>query len=406
MFQTVANKLGHGLFMIQNEKFLWVNKSFAEISGYEQDEILSMHYTEFIYPDDLNKFLQVVSRFRAGEIEQYEIELRGVKKDGIMIDISLSIKRVLFEDKPASIGSLMDISDRKRMESELKESKNRYQNIVDNAPVGIIVHQKGIVQYANSMAFKLVGANTPDELRGQSIHRLIHKKYEEVVSERIHNIQNFGITAKPLYQRLIRLDGTEIDVEASAIPIQLNGELAIESMFWDVTERKKEEELIRFRAYFDTLTDLPNLQKFQLDFEEEFNGDQKFTILYLNINGLKEINELYGRQSGDLVLIKVGGRLSGAMANKGLVYRMDGYRFSIVLPGEVSDIELRSIIEEINRIVSQPIYMTNTTAHISLNIGVVIYPQDGGEFNLMLHHADLALNHAKITKALFQKYDG
>jgi len=48
VFQTVANKLGHGLFMIQNEKFLWVNKSFAEISGYEQDEILSMHYTEFI----------------------------------------------------------------------------------------------------------------------------------------------------------------------------------------------------------------------------------------------------------------------------------------------------------------------------------------------------------------------
>lgn len=406
MFQTVANKLAHGLFMMQNDRFIWVNKSFAEISGYEQDEILTMHFTEFIYPEDLNEFLQLVSRFKTGEIEQYEIEIRGVKKDGTVIDISLGTKRVQYEDKPASIGSLMDISDRKKMELELKESRNRYKNLVENAPVGIVVHQKGIIQYANAMACKLLGANTPNELIGQPITRLIHRQYEEIVSERIHTVQNLGVTATPLYQRLHRMDGSEIDVATSSIPIQLNGELAIESMFWDITEKKKEEELIRFRAYHDILTDLPNYQKFQVDFEEEFIGDQQLTILYLNLNGLKEINDVHGRQAGDLVLIKVGGRLSGAMAKKGLVYRMDGYRFSIVLPGVVEDIELHALAEEINRIISQPIYMTNSTAQISVNIGVVYYPQDGGEINLILHHADLAMNHAKVAKSLYEKYDG
>lgn len=405
MFQTVADKLGHGLFMIQNEKYLWVNESFTEIFEYEQEEIFSMHYTEFVYSEDLNDFLQLVSRFRAGEIEHYEIEIRGVTKSGSVIDISIGIKRVLYEDKPASIGSVMDISHRKRMEIELRESKNRYQNIVENAPVGIMVHQKGIIQYANAMACKLLGAKMANELIGQSINRFIHSQYAEVVKKRIHNIQNLGITASPLYQKIVRLDGSELDAESSGIPIQINDEVAVEMMFWDVTEKKKEEELIRYRAYYDTLTDLPNLQKFQLDFEEEFNGDQKFTILYLDLNGLKEINDFYGRQAGELVLIKVGARLSGALSNKGLVYRMDGYRFSIVFQGEVEDTELHAIIYEINHIVSQPIYTTNTTAHISLHIGVVNYPQDGGEFNLILHHADLAMNHAKITKSLYKKYD-
>ncbi len=406
MFQTVANKLGHGLFMLQNHRFLWVNKSLADIFEYGQEEILSKNYLEFVYPEDQNKLLQLVSQLHAGEIEQYEIELRAVIKDGTVFDISLGIKRVLFEDKPTSIGSVMDISHRKRMELELEESKNRYQNFVDNAPVGIVVHQKGIIQYANSMALKLLGAKTPDELIGQSINRLIHKQYENIVSKRIHNVQNLGVTATSIYQRLVRLDGTEIDVETSAIPIQLNGELAIESMFWDITEKKKEEELIRYKAYYDTLTDLPNMQKFQVDFEEEFNNDQKFTILYINLAGLKEINDFNGRQAVDLVLIKVGGRLSGALANQGLVYRMDGYRFSIVLPGEVGEVELHAFTEEINQIVSQPIYTTNTTVQISLNIGVVYYPQDGGELNLILHHADLALNHAQTTQSLYKKYDG
>ena len=405
MFQIVANKLGHGLFMVQNHQFLWVNKSFAEIFEYEQDEILFMNYSEFIYPEDLNELDQFISQFQDGEIEQCEIELRGVKRNGSVIDISLGIKLVQFEDKPATIGSVMNISERKRMELELNESKNRYQNLVENAPVGILVHQKGIIQYANTMAGKLLGVETPNELIGESIKRLIHRQYKEIVSERIHNVQNMRVSAKPIYQRLLRLDGKEIDVESSAIPIQLNGELAIESMFWDATEKKKEEEIIRFRAYHDTLTDLPNLQKFRLDFEDEFNNDQKLTILYIYIDGFKEVNEDYGRQAGDIVLIKVGSRLSGAMANQGLVYRMDGYRFSIVLSGEVEVSELQIIVEKINQIVSQPIYITNTTVEVALNIGVVSYPQDGGEINLILHHADMALNHAKMTKSLYKKYD-
>ncbi|HWL11549.1 MAG TPA: PAS domain S-box protein [Ureibacillus sp.] len=359
MYQTVANKLGHGLFMMQNKKFLWVNQSFTEIFDYPQDEILKMDYMQFVYPEDQTKLQQLASQFQSGKIEHYEIEIRAVKRDGTVIDISLGIRGVQYEGTPASIGSVIDISDRKRMELELKESRNRYQNLVENAPVGIMVHQKGIIIYANSMAARLLAAKSADELIGQPIQRLIHRQYEDVVSKRIDNLQNLGVAANTMYQRLMRLDGTEIDVEACAIPIQLNGMPAIESMFWDVTEKKKEEEIIRFRAYHDTLTDLPNLHKFQLDFEEEFNRDKKFTILYININGLNEIHDFYGRQAGEMVLIKVGGRLSGAMAHKGLVYRMEDNRFSMVLEGEVEDGELQSIVEHINRIVNQPIYTSN-----------------------------------------------
>jgi diguanylate cyclase (GGDEF)-like protein len=163
--------------------------------------------------------------------------------------------------------------------------------------------------------------------------------------------------------------------------------------------------LIRYRAYFDTLTDLPNRHKFQLDFVEEINKDQTFTILYLDLEGVKEINDTYGRQAGDMVLIKVAARLSGTIGQKGLVYRMNGDEFSVVVPGHLADDELRDMAEGICRIVTQPISTSNTTVQISVSIGVVFYPNDGVEMDMILRHADMAVSHAKNSKTIYKKYN-
>jgi diguanylate cyclase (GGDEF)-like protein len=176
-------------------------------------------------------------------------------------------------------------------------------------------------------------------------------------------------------------------------------------MFWDVSAKKKEEELIRYRAYYDTLTDLPNRHRFELDFAEEINNDQTFTILYIDLEGLKEINESYGRHSGDIVLMKVGARLSGSIGHQSLIYRISGDEFSAVFPGQLEEDALKEIAERVTKTVSTPIYTSNTTVHVNLNIGVVSYPNDGVEMEMLLRHADLAMNHAKKSNAIYKRYD-
>ncbi|WP_180994323.1 sensor domain-containing diguanylate cyclase [Bacillus sp. Marseille-P3661] len=405
MYQTVANKLGHGLYMRQNNKFLWVNESFAEIFGYSKVDVQKLNYLDLIYPDDRNKLLQLVLKSYAREIEQYEIEIRGIKKDGTIIDISVTNKRIEYEGQSASIGSVIDISGRKKIELQLKKSQERYQNLVENAPVGIIVHQKGIIEYANPMALNLLGANVKSDIIGQSIYTIVHFNFKEIVTKRIESIENLGQSVPPMHQKFIRLDGREIDVEVSGIPILLNDFPAIEIMFWDVTVKKKEEELIKYRAYYDTLTDLPNRNKFQLDFAEEINKYQTFTVMYIDLEGLKEINDYYGSQAGDIVLIKIAARLSGTIGQKGLVYRMNGDEFSVVFPGQLSSKELDEISKTTHRILKQPIYTCNTTVNVSLNIGVVYYPNDGGEMDMLLRHANMAMNYAKKTNSFYKKYD-
>lgn len=403
--QIVANKLGHGLYMMQDGKFLWVNQSFAEIFGYDQDEIQKKDYIDFIYSEDRDKLLQLVVKSRTDELEQYEVEVRGVKKDGNIIDISISDKRIVFNEKPTSIGSVIDISQRKKMELELKQSQERYRNLVENAPIGIIVHQKGIIEFANPMASHLLGVRNSNNILGQSMYNFVHYDFKTIVLKRIENIEKLGETVPAMHQKFLRLDGKEIDVEVSGRPIQFQGITATEIMFWDVTNKKKEEELIRYRAYYDTLTDLPNRHKFQLDLAEEFNKDQLFTMLYLDLEELRDINHHYGRQAGDIVLMKIGARLSGAIGHNSLVYRIDGDRFTIVLQGHVKEGDLREVTERIAAIASQPIYTNDTTVYIPIHIGVVYYPTDGVEMDMLLHHADMAMNYARKTKTLYKKYD-
>nr|WP_106782532.1 sensor domain-containing diguanylate cyclase [Lysinibacillus timonensis] len=406
MLNTIANKLAHGLYMVQDSRFLWVNHSFVEIFGYVEEEVLVMDYYHLVYPDDRKKLKTSLSPLTTGEIEHFDIEIRGVKKDKGIINISLSIKRVTFNDKISYIGSVIDITSRKKLETELLASQNRYKILVENSQVGMMVHQMGIIEYANPMAMQIFGAKEKKEIIGQSIYDFIHPKFKDKVSERINSIINFGKNVPPMVQKICRLDGNEIDVEISAVPIMLNDAPAVELMIWDVTEKKKEEEIILYRAYYDTLLDLPNRNKFELDLAEELSKDRTFTLLYLNLEGLKDVSEQYGQRSGEIVLIKISSRLSGLLDQEGLIYRMGEYEFTVVMPGQTDDVKLKTLAEKINKIVQQPVYIHSTTVQVCVNIGVVTYPSDGVDMNMLLQHARLAVNHAKYTQSVYERYDG
>lgn len=291
------------------------------------------------------------------------------------------------------------------MEQALKESEDRYRQLVDYSPLGILVHQKGVIQYANPAALQLLGITDEKLIEGIPIYDIIHPDFRLIVSRRIKNIEDNGIYEPTLYEKFVRIDGQEIDVEVSGIPTKLNGESAVQVVFWDVTEKKKEEDLIRYRAYHDTLTDLPNRLKFHLDLMEEIEKDSLFTIMYLDLHGLKSVNDEFGHQAGDMVLIKVTARLTGVLGSVGLVYRIGGDEFAIVLPGRKNDEEISVTANSIARVIQQPIYVSNSIAEISTSIGVVFYPEHGVDMELLLRHADLAMYHAKKTKTLYKIYD-
>ncbi|WP_077212277.1 PAS domain S-box protein [Bacillus dakarensis] len=383
-----------------------VNPALSKITGYTEEELLSMTFQEITYPDDLVADINHVQELVEGKKDAYEMEKRYFHKNGNIVWALLSVFIVREDNKSVYlIAQVQDITEKNRLKQNLIESEDRYRSLVENSPLGILVHQKGIIQYANSTALQLLRTKELKDIMGLHIHNFIHLDDRRIVSSRIESIEKSKQFAQSIYIRLILFDGQEIDVEVNGIPIQLNGQSAVQVVFWDVTEKKKEEDLIRYRAYHDTLTDLPNRLKFQLDLEEEINKDTTFTSMYLDLHGLKTVNDSYGHQAGDVALIKVTSRITGVLGSMGLVYRLGGDEFSIVFSGHKSEEEIGEIANSIAEVIKQPIYIVDTIVQMTTSIGVVFYPDHGVDMDVLLRHADMAMYHAKKINTLYKIYD-
>jgi PAS domain S-box-containing protein len=157
-------------------------------------------------------------------------------------------------------GSLVDITEQRRSEEALRASEARYRALVESSPDGIGIHQDGRVVFINPAGARLLGAQNPDELVGKPIEDIIHPDYREVVRERIQRSLATGQPAPPLMEKFIRLDGTVIDVEVTAVPIMWEGRPAMQVVFRDITERKRMEEELkaseeRYRDLFENAND-------------------------------------------------------------------------------------------------------------------------------------------------------
>ncbi|CAM5214303.1 PAS domain S-box-containing protein/diguanylate cyclase (GGDEF)-like protein OS=Ureibacillus acetophenoni OX=614649 GN=SAMN05877842_11969 PE=4 SV=1 [Ureibacillus acetophenoni] len=403
-FRNLITNLPDPVVVHDGEVILYANHSIAKLMGGSLQEVIGEPITNFIEPNMIDEAKQMANELIETNQPLYNFDFRIKSYDGTIRDAIFSAIPITYMGKKAVMVSYKDITERKNVERALKESEEKYRLLIEHSPLGIVLHQNRIIQYANSKALSIIGAKKHEDIIGKSIYQFIHPEFQFIVSRNVDNMEN-GDVIPQTYEKFIRLDGQEIDVELKGIPIQMNGQSAVQVVFWDVTEKKKEEDLVRYRAYHDTLTDLPNRLKFQIDLEEEINRDTTFTVMYLDLHGLKPVNDSYGHQAGDMVLIKVTSRLTGVLDSIGLLYRLGGDEFAIVLPGKRNEEELEGIINRLIEVMKQPIYISNSIVQMTASIGVVFSPEHGVDMDLLLRHADMAMYHAKKTNSIYKIYD-
>src|SRR5208337_2951374 len=146
-----------------------------------------------------------------------------------------------------TFGISRDITERKRMETALRESEERYRQLVELSPDAVLVHREGKVAFANSSALVLFGAAEPGALLGKDVVDLVHPDFREIVGERSRRIQLEGGVVPHDEQKCLRLDGTAFDIEVSSAPIIYDGVRSSLTIIHDVTDRKRSEEALRRR---------------------------------------------------------------------------------------------------------------------------------------------------------------
>ncbi|MFA5348547.1 MAG: PAS domain S-box protein [Methanoregula sp.] len=138
-----------------------------------------------------------------------------------------------------------DITEEKTTQTALRESEERYRQLVEQSPDAIIVHKTGRIIYANPACIRLLGAQSSGDLVGQPVLNFVHSDFRHTVIERVRLMTEKKEPVALLEEKFLRLDGTAVDVDVAAIPIVFENEPAIQVTFRDITERKRVEETLR-----------------------------------------------------------------------------------------------------------------------------------------------------------------
>jgi diguanylate cyclase (GGDEF)-like protein len=182
----------------------------------------------------------------------------------------------------------------------------------------------------------------------------------------------------------------------------------------DITERKEQENKIRHLAYYDEITQLPN-RIFFLKFLTKTIGlaqrsKRSFAILFLDLDGFKGINDTYGHQAGDLLLLEISKRLTKGLRctdmasryhddfdSQADIARLGGDEFIILLNELTRPEDATIVAERIQRWVTKPITLGERMVNVGVSMGIAVFPTDGEDSETLLKNADIAMYHAKET---------
>ena|GEM_PF-3364569 len=164
-------------------------------------------------------------------------------EDSFIEQEEIRLLNSLCEDISFVVSSIEKEAARKQMEEDLRQSEERYRKIFEISPAAILVHSQWIIEYANLAAAKLLGAENPGALVGNSILNYIDKDCHHLVIDREKKIKHYGVAMPFEEEKYLKIDGTVIDVEATGALFPYKDKNAMVSVVRDITERKKLEQL-------------------------------------------------------------------------------------------------------------------------------------------------------------------
>jgi two-component system, cell cycle sensor histidine kinase and response regulator CckA len=246
MMKSIFEVSPIGIGLVFNRVLLQVNDYLCKITGYTREELIGKN-ARILYPSD--EEYNFVGREKYRQIRDCgtgTIETRFMTKDGKILDILLSSTPVNPGDFSMGITfTALDITDRKRTEISLRESEEKFRLLVESAPDAIFAQTEGHFAYLNQSAVKLFGASSVDDLVGKTIMDRFHPDYHDSIREwaRLLNEEKQAVT--PLEEVCLRMDGSPVDVEMTAVPIQYNGLDGSLVFLRDISERIEREKAHR-----------------------------------------------------------------------------------------------------------------------------------------------------------------
>lgn len=351
-------------------------------------------FIETVHPDDREK---VTNAYNQSIIDKtiYQVEHRLLFPDGRVKYIK-ERGEPLYNDKGKPIrfvGTSLDITEQKHFE-ELVSFQNYALDHIGEAIYLIDEHAN--ILHVNNAACKMLDY-TKEELLAMRINDLNPDVDQKNWQRHWHDLVNRKTITFETHHR--SKGGELVPIEVNANAIEYDGKQINFALMRDITKRKQIEAQVQHHASYDILTGLPNRRLFGDKLNDEIikanRSKSNVSLLFIDLDRFKEINDTLGHQYGDLLLIQVSQRIQQSVRESDTLARMGGDEFVVILTGITSMAQLGRMSQNIIDSLMAPFVLEGKVSYISASIGIANYPSDVKSLEGLISAADQAMYKAK-----------
>ncbi|MCA0983837.1 EAL domain-containing protein [Halobacillus yeomjeoni] len=393
--ETSAN-LGTFEYNYEEESFIGspITYEYLHIKDIKDIKDISSHVQSLMAPEDFNSMVgQFTSDKKINELITLKYKINS--NDGEKM--FKSVANIQYkENRPYLLtGIIQDITKEVEIQRELDVKEQYLKNIYNNLSIGLWCFD----MERNELAFASKGLESIYDLPLQKFYDKPDISNEYIHPEDIAKVENArsnlmkGEKIELTYR--IKLEKNQVKwLHEETIPIKNEEGVIIQCLgaLYDITSQKDLEHEIDYLSKHDDLTGLPNRREFERIFGIWVNKEN-FTLMSVDIDRFKYINETLGLEIGDEVLVEVGKKLHRLVKEDGLVFQFGSDEYIILL--DTTPIKSNQLANEIIKTLEIPFNIQGYDIYLTVSIGISFYPTDGKTSSEMLQRANIALNMVK-----------
>ncbi|MBW4934755.1 diguanylate cyclase domain-containing protein [Marinobacter sp. F4206] len=386
------------MMIIQGGVFVDTNRSAVDLFGYASGKSLMgkdiAAFSPELQPDgqlSRQKMTALIDRVSGGEVNHGEWVFRRADGASVWVDMTIAPAYDSSESIPFLLCSLYDITGRKQAEQKQRLAAS----VFDYAREAIFITDRhGTVVDVND-AYVSITRSPRSCIIGRQPPLPVDEGSSVFQSARSQGFWHGEFTAT-------RGDGEPMALAVTISSVRDdNGDIThFVGIFSDVTRLKEQEQKLLTLAHYDALTGLPNrvlfADRLQQAMAQARRQEYKIAVVYIDLDEFKPVNDAFGHEAGDTLLVQVANRMRLALREEDTLARLGGDEFSAVVVNVPDEDDLEGLLSRLLRSVSAPVWVSNYAVEVSASIGYTLFPQltdlDGDQ---LLRQADQAMYRAK-----------
>ncbi len=390
------------ILLDKQQRVTFINQSFKETFGYDLENIESLPNWE--------KLMHLVQKHRnktqhelSPELSQissmsnaFELEIQTKGGKSRVVLVSPSVVESTLGDETLLV--IYDITVRKKAEEQLRFSSRVFNQAHEAI---MITDTTGVITDVNP-AFCNITGYSREEAIGQTPHLLSSGKHPpEFFQAMWKSISEHGYWQGEVWN--CRKNG-ELFAELLTVSSLTDDDGATRhfvGLFSDITNAKQQQDTLELMAHYDVLTKLPNrallADRFLQAVAHSKRSDTMLAICFLDLDDFKPVNDTYGHDIGDQLLIEVANRLKANVREEDTISRFGGDEFAIIFRDVESVEECEVMLKRIHQAIAQPYYVEDLRLNISASSGISFYSEQSDDLDTLLRHADQSMYQAKLS---------